>query len=68
VFGLAAYTMHMMHIFPEFEKVKSYEINDGNVRNPITNITIPSLRGVADALGSSVRGSNGGGYQTILTV
>jgi hypothetical protein len=74
VFGLAAYTMHMMHIFPEFEKVKSYEIDDGNVRNPITNITIPSLRDfarpawVADALGSSVRGSNGGGYQTILTV
>lgn len=74
VFGLAAYTLHVMHNFPEFEKVKSYEIDDGNVRNPIPNITIPSLRDfarpswVANALGSSVRGNNGGGYQTILTV
>lgn len=71
VFGLAAYTLHIMHIDPEFEKVKSYEIDDGHVRNPIANITIQSLARpswVADALGSSVRGSNGGGYQTILTV
>ena len=71
VFGLAAYTLHVMHIDPQFEKVKSYEIDDGNVRNTIPNITIPSLRDfarpswVADALGSS---NNGGGYQTILTV
>lgn len=65
LFGLATYTAHVMKIFPEFENVRAYEIQEG------INDSVPSLRDLArpswvtEALSSSARGN---GYQTILTV